>query len=248
MPELTFLKNLNPIYPLYFVYGLVFLFLGATIGMKNMKASKLKIAGNLWLLSAFGYTHGTHEWVQLFLISQANSLSKNDLVAVKIISVTIVLLSFLFLVLFGLALMQKMTENPIFGWFQFGAVFFFLIMLYYFSQYDFYEIPSLFKRVDIISRISFGFWGSFLTGSALMFYSTKVKKISLNISHYFFLTAVGFFCYGIFAGLMFSHHKPSFLPLPIEFFRGGCAIAITLFLMKGLNIFDIETRHKLEKK
>lgn len=248
MFEFYTLKNLNPIYPLYFVYGLVFLFLGASIGIKDMKASKLKIAGNLWLLSAFGFTHGTHEWIQLFLIAQKEYLSINNFITIQIISIIVVLLSFLFLLLFGLALLDRMGNRPFYWWFQIGSVCIFFILLFYLTRYDFYDDLSLFKRVDIIIRVSFGFWGSFLAASALMVYSTKVKKISLNISRYFLLTAIGFYFYGIFAGLMFSHHKPSFLPFPVEFFRGFCAVLITYFLMKGLNIFDIETRNTVEKQ
>ncbi len=248
MIELSVLKDLNPIYPLYFAYGLVFLFLGASIGIKDMKASKLKIAGNLWLLSAFGFTHGTHEWIQLFLIVQKAFLSVDNFITIQFISTIIVLLSFLCLLLFGLALMDKMNNNPFFKWFQLGAIIAFFIMVFYLTRHDFHGDPSLFRKADVLLRMSFGFWGSIITASALLLYSTKVQKISLSISRYFFLTALGFFCYGIFAGLMFSHYQPVFLPLPVEFFRGFCAVLITYFLMKGLNIFDIETRNKLEKQ
>ncbi|NOX34344.1 MAG: GHKL domain-containing protein [Deltaproteobacteria bacterium] len=38
------------------------------------------------------------------------------------------------------------------------------------------------------------------------------------------------------------------MPIPIEFFRGVCAVLITYFLFKALNIFDIHTRKKLEQQ
>ncbi len=241
-------ENLDLIYPLYFFYGLAFLFLGASIGIKDMKGSHLKIAGNLWMISVFGFTHGTHEWIQLFLIVQKKLFGIENMISIQIASYVIVLISFLFLLLFSFSLLNKMNEKKIYQWLQIISVFFFFVLLFYVGQHDFHKDPSLFNKVDVISRISFGFLGSFLTGLAFFLYAVQVSKKIRFISLYFFLTALGFFLYSLFAGMMFAHHKPAFLPLPIEFFRGLCAVMITYFLMKGLNIFDIETRSKLERQ
>ena len=62
------INNLVSVYTLYFLYGLAFLFLGASIALKDMKASTLKISSSLWLLSLFEFTHGSHEWIELFLL------------------------------------------------------------------------------------------------------------------------------------------------------------------------------------
>ncbi len=248
MFDYSLFKSLDLIYPLYFFYGLAFLFLGASIGIKDMRGSHLKIAGNLWMISVFGFTHGAHEWVQLFLIVQKKHFGIDGIIPIQIASYVIVLISFLFLLLFGLSLLNKMHENKIYQWLQISCVFFFFILLFYFGHHDFHKDPSLFKKVDVISRVSFGFLGSFLTGVAFFLYAVQVKRIIRFISLYFFLTALGFFLYSLFAGMIFAHHKPAFLPLPVEFFRGLCAVMITYFLMKGLNIFDIETRSNLERQ
>lgn len=247
MLELSVLKNLNPHYLLYFLYGLVFLFLGASTGLRDMKASKLKLAGNLWLLSAFGFTHGAHEWMHLFLMAQEKYLCAADIITIKILCIIILLVSFLSLLLFGLGLLGKMYEKPVFYWGKTAAVTCFFILGFVFSRYDFYLDPQLFIRADIIIRTTFGFWGSSVAATALLLYSIKLKKISMGIFRSFLLTATGFYFYAVFAGLMFSHQKLFFLPFPVEFFRGCCAVLITYFLMKGLNIFNVETRSKLEK-
>ncbi len=54
--------------------------------------------------------------------------------------------------------------------------------------------------------------------------------------------------YSIFAGLIQSHVKIPIVSIPVEFFRGACAVLITAFLFKALNIFDIYTRKKLEQQ
>jgi signal transduction histidine kinase len=82
----------------------------------------------------------------------------------------------------------------------------------------------------------------------LILYSKEVKNISEQISRYFFYSGVGFCFYGIFAGLIPSHVKIPLFLMPVEFFRGLCAVLITYFLFKALNIFDIYTRKKLEEQ
>jgi signal transduction histidine kinase len=72
--------------------------------------------------------------------------------------------------------------------------------------------------------------------------------MSRSIARFFFYTGLGFVFYGVVAGLVPSRTTLPFLPVPVELFRGMAAVLITYFLMKALNIFDIETRHALEQK
>jgi signal transduction histidine kinase len=97
-------------------------------------------------------------------------------------------------------------------------------------------------------RKTFGFTGSLLAGYGLVIYSRRVKKISLPTSRYFLYSGLGFYFYSIFAGLFQSHVKIPIFSIPVEFFRGVCAVLITAFLFKALNIFDIHTRKKLEQQ
>ncbi|MBU1341026.1 MAG: hypothetical protein KKE44_02805 [Proteobacteria bacterium] len=97
-------------------------------------------------------------------------------------------------------------------------------------------------------RKTFGFTGSLVACYGLIIYSRRVKKISLPISRYFLYVGIGFFLYSIFAGLIQSHTQMVPFSIPVEFFRGACAVLITAFLFKALNIFDIHTRNKLEQE
>jgi signal transduction histidine kinase len=243
------INNLISVYTLYFLYGLAFLFLGASIALKDMKASKLKISASLWLLSLFGFTHGSHEWIELFLLSNSLQFSYNEIYTIKIIALIIVGSSFLFLLLFGLSLIYSITKNQYIKWLKLCSIILFIVMLLYF-----YKIESEFQQFDFFNfannllRKTFGFIGSLLASSGLIIYSRKVKKISLHISRYFLYSGIGFYFYSIFAGLIQSHVKIPVLLIPVEFFRGACAVLITAFLFKALNIFDIYTRKKLEQQ
>ncbi len=87
---------------LYFLYGLAFLFLGASIALKDMKASQLKISSNLWLLSLFGFAHGFHEWIALFLLIDGTQYSDDIIYTIKTLALIINGLSFLFFVIWNI--------------------------------------------------------------------------------------------------------------------------------------------------
>lgn len=67
MSELSLFKNIPPVWIIYLFYGLAFLFLGISILTKDMKGSKLRLANSLWLVAGFGFSHGIHEWFELYL-------------------------------------------------------------------------------------------------------------------------------------------------------------------------------------
>lgn len=249
MVEISFFRNIAVIYTLYFLYGLVFLFLGASIAVKDLKASKLKLSGNLWLLSAFGFIHGIHEWIVLFLLIQSHHLFLYPLQAfwIRTFGLFVGLLSFLFLFQFGLALISTFYKKKFFKWARLGLIFFFVMFLVYIWQFEFGVKTGFFKNTDFLIRRIFGFTGSLIAACGLIIYSREVKSISRPISLYFMFSGLGFVLYSIFSGLISSHVKLPILSIPIELLRGMAALLITTFLMKGLNIFDIETRTKLEQ-
>ena len=243
------INHLFSVYTLYFLYGLAFLFLGASIALKDMKASKLKISSSLWLLSLFGFTHGSHEWIELFLLSNSQQLSVDGIYTIKIIALIVVGGSFLFLLLFGLSLIASIYKNKYIKWLKLCAIVLFIfIFLYFFKFESEYHHLEFFNFANNLLRKIFGFTGSLLAGYGLVIYSRRVKKISLPISRYFLYSGLGFYFYSIFAGLFQSHVQIPIFSIPVEFFRGVCAVLITAFLFKALNIFDIHTRKKLEQQ
>lgn len=236
------------IYLLYFFYGLTFLILGTSVALKDMKASGLKISGCLWLLSFFGFSHGTTEWIELILLIRPSQFTTAEFTLVEIGHLIIVSLSFLSLLEFGLVLLFKITQKNIFIWFQVGGIFFFLIFLIILLMHKGNEATDYFLKMNFLSRKTLGLFGSLTTSIGLGIYSREVKKISRSISRYFLITSFGFFFYSIFTGLISSHFRVPFLAIPIELFRALTAVVITYFLMKALNIFDIETRNKLAQQ
>jgi hypothetical protein len=51
----------------YFTYGLAFFLLGISILLQRRLGSVFKLGNSLWLLAAFGLSHGLGEWMDMFL-------------------------------------------------------------------------------------------------------------------------------------------------------------------------------------
>jgi two-component system, NtrC family, sensor kinase len=244
--ELSFFQNIAPVFVLYFFYGLAFLFLGASIAIKDMKASTLRISGSLWLLSVFGFSHGIHEWLELYKLVQHQNLNDVETFWLNLVSLFLVLFSYEFLLQFGLSLIYAFNKHKMIKFAQLIAFIIFMIygFAFFFVEQD--SDLSFLHQMNLIIRRTFGLFGSLVAAYGLITYSRDVNAINKSISKFFLFTGIGFSFYGIFAGLIPSHTIIPLLNLPVEVFRALSAVLITYFLMRGLNIFDIETRNRLE--
>ena len=68
-----------------FSYGLVFFVLGLAIALQSRRYSRLDLARSLSWLAAFGFTHGLHEWGDLFIPIQGAYLSEPAVQGLKVI-------------------------------------------------------------------------------------------------------------------------------------------------------------------
>src|SRR5512140_3189829 len=102
----NFFLSIPSEYLLYFLYASAFLFLSFAIFIKDMKGSELRLAEGLWLLGMFGLAHGIHELLELYPLIEGDHLSLPELFSAKLISVAVMVISFLFLMRFGLVLLR----------------------------------------------------------------------------------------------------------------------------------------------
>ena len=247
-PELSLLTSIPSICFLYFFYGLAFFFLGTAIAVKNMKGSELKLAGCLWLLAGFGFIHGSHEWLELYLLLQGRYISMTEILYIKFVTVFSVILSFFLLLIFGIKLIRAVSNNKWTKWLKTVPAILFLIWGIHLWSYGFTMDVSFFEMADMRARNTFGLIGGLVTAYGLIAYSREVKNLSLPIARNLHYAGVIFIFYAIFAGLVSSFSMLYWLPIRIEVFRSIAAILIACFIIKALNVFDIETRKKLEQQ
>ncbi len=236
----------NNIDIVYFVYGMAFIVMGLAVYFQTNKASELRIAGIIWLVSIFGIVHGIMEWVNMW------SIIKD--VNVNILNLTTLVLSFIFLFEFGRRLLLISIQNH--------------PLSRFFKKYVFNRLllPTLcaavliagFVSTDstktgiIMARYLLGFPACLLTGIALLLYYKRDAVLLLKSRIYFKVAGITFIFYGILAGLVVN--AAPFFPsniinentfnatfqLPVQLFRAICAAVITFALSMILNIFNAE--------
>ena len=237
--------SIPSIYLIYFFYGAAFLFLSVSIAMKDMRASDLELARSLWLLGAFGFTHGMHEWLQMYPLLEGEHLTVRDIYHVQAVALGLFVLSFLFLLWFGTALTRAVHRRRML-WLSALPVALFLLWIAYIARHGFTMDLQFLRQAAIGARHTFGLAGGLLTAFGLVAYSHELKHLSRSVSRKFSYAGVTFMFYAIFAGVFSSSFTLFRLPVPVELLRGLSAVLIAFFIIKALNIFDIEMRQNIE--
>jgi two-component system, NtrC family, sensor kinase len=251
MPTLIAFYNLLsaiPVeYPLYFFYGASFLFLGISISVKNMKGSELKLATGLWMLGVFGFLYGAHEWISLFPLIYGEQLSLQQIYLVRMFLLYLLLFALYFLLLFGLSLLSYFNEKQMRG---IRIILFFAIFaLASFIWIKGDHVDMLFIwNVEVGIRYTLGPMAGLTTAYGLIAYANTTKNLSRAVSVNFLYAGAAFTFYGIFGGVFVFHVTAFELHLISSFLRGLAAVFISFYMLKALNIFDIETRQKIEQQ
>lgn len=239
--------NIPSEYLIYFLYGSAFLFLSFAIFIKDMKGSDLKLADSLWLLGMFGLTHGLHELLEMYPLVEGIHLSLQQIFNAKFVSLVVLIVSFLFLLQFGLSLTRNAHDKfPL--WSKVIPAVLVLAWLVFIARHDFTMTLRFLGHAERGARFIFCLAGALLTAYGLMAYSHEIKILSRSVSRHLWYAGVTFILYGVFAGIFVTRFSIIALPFPVELLRGVSAVIITYFIVKALNIFNIETRKRIEQQ
>lgn len=236
----------SPLAVLYFFYGLTFIFLGVAITVKDMSGSKLQLADSLPALAVFGFSHGFHEWlVSYLLLTSGEAVAPLPLHYLKFVTLVI---SFLFLNQFGICLLRSSQSQIRWQWLRVLIPFLLLVLgVYAWLSQAHLDLLAL-RRTEILARLTIGVLGGVLASFALCRHSQRVAAMSRPVSLHLRLAGVCFALYAVVAGIVPSHFVFPFLGVPVECLRSTVAMGLTYFMVKAMNIFNIETRQKLEQR
>ncbi len=228
---------------LYLLYGLAFFTLGVAILSRDIRFSELGIARIIRLLALFGIIHGFHEWLELLehldpgINTPAFALSR----------LTVVSISFLFLLYFGIFLNiityygdQALGTTPrmVKALIGVSALSLILIALYYDAG----------TGKDINTRSFVAFPGGLLSGIGLIMYSRTVRTFSANVAKNFIFAGSFMICYAILTGVIPSDVVVPFLGVKIILFRGISAFFIMFFTIRALSVFNLEQRELINDR
>jgi two-component system NtrC family sensor kinase len=216
--------------------------------MKDMRASNLELAPSLRYLGLFGLTHGLHEWLQLYPLIEGEHLTVQEIFLIKAIALGLFIISYLFLLRFGIALIRD-THNRKLQWLSVTPLVLTVLSLTYGMAHRGVNLDLQFLRQASIGvRYTFGLLGGLLAAYGLIAYSRGIRHLSRFVARRLHYAGVTFAFYAVFAGVVTSEFTLFPLPVPIEILRGLSAVLITYFIIKGLNIFDIEMRRNVEEQ
>jgi hypothetical protein len=231
---------------IYFFYGLSFFTLGISIIFYPKKGSEFRIAKTLVFMALFGISHGIQEWAEMFSLMHNPAES----IALKIICLVILPLSYYFLATFGIK--SILRDDASLLAIQAIPVSLFVLWFILTASAGQHSLMG-----NIWARYLLAMPASVLTGCALLKQSAAFSQMKPYISRNFSIAAVIFFLYGILSGLVVPDAR--FFPasvlnyafvagatgVPVQVFRMICAIIITYNMASILNVFSWETQERL---
>jgi signal transduction histidine kinase len=242
---------------IYFFYGLAFFSLGLIVAIEGGRARDDRLRKGLRPLAAFGLIHGLHEWLDMFLILD---LVPGEPWIWESIRLALLSFSFLSLTAFGVSLLSPteqirrlslivpLGQAAIWG---FG-------LLYFRGQYTF--SGGLWDVADVWTRYVVGIPGALIACAGLIAQQRVFRKAGMErFGRDSLWAAVAFAWYGVI-GQVFTRSSPLppstfinqnlFLDLfgfPVQLLRALAAIIVTVFVMRFMRSFEVETQRQIDE-
>ena len=236
-----FHKNLDIV---FFVYGLSFVLMGVAIIIQPRRESIFRLSDIIWLLAAFGLSHGLNEWLDMWAIIRGGHPTLFNLLRLALLTV-----SYIFLFEFGRRFIFLSVKNFLNKWITILLCFSVLVL-----------VCLLKYERSIWPRYLLGFPGGLFgaIGFVLYYRSNKAILKPFNIRHHFLIATFSIFVYSILGGIITPKadffpasiiNNSSFLNLfgiPVQVFRAICAALLAWSVWNILGIFNWEIKQKLE--
>jgi len=239
----------------YFFYGLAFVWMGIAMLLESGRSPGLAEARLLRPLAAFGLIHGTHEWLESYLI-QARALGQQMPAWLPWLQLGLLVVSFVPLMTYAvLTLLQVSPRLPskrlqrfsIFGLYAIG------LLISASIAYRHSSVPWQ-PLIDGMTRYLLAVPAAMLAALALRAQGRSVRQEGRHtLASSLLLASYAFGIYGL-AQLFISPlamfpasvlNKDSFLTfsgVPIQAVRGVMATLITIGLVRGAQVVERERR------
>jgi len=240
---------------LYSIYGQAFFVLGLAIALQSRKHSRLALAGSLWYLSGFGLTHGFHEWGYVFIPIQRTYLPADLVILLEWIQLGFLVVSFLFLVLFGLNLVAGGRAQRRKRW----AVVV-ILFLTWIAAMAWAVLFASMGREEVVrvgnaaARYFLAIPGALLSAEGLRRQAEQIAERRLErIGQYLHAVAWPMRAYAIFGGLIVPEAPFLLAPwvnerlllrvlgIPTPVFRSIIGIVLAYLVIRTMEVFELET-------
>lgn len=243
----------------FLIYGLAFLAMSFAIVMRRDTASDLVLSRLLWLLAAFGFTHGLLEWTDLWRVV------RGDPAWLATARPGLLLVSYLFLFEFGRRLFAATLPDgrtgiarALAGPWVYGPLVAVVVLGTALS-----DAPT--TGLNVCSRYMFGFPGSVMAGVGFLRHYRIHLVREMPVAEHRSLrrdstvAAAAFVAYGILGGLIVPRmdgfpasiiNQETFQAVfrfPVQLWRAACAVAVAGAVIGLLRVFRVEAVHRLER-
>lgn len=244
----------------FFFYGLAFFAMGLALALANRRSSGFRYALAIVPLAAFGILHGAHEWVEMFQKIAALSTGYAPTVWDEVLRLSLLVASFLMLLAFGFTLLSPAGSPRRRIWLPVAAMlglWLLAVTVVYFLTRP--TPTTLVAEADALARYSLGIPAAVLGAWALMAQQRTFREHAMpQFGRDLVWATTALVLYGV-VGQIFVRQTalaPSnvinstlflqWFGIPVQLFRAVTAAVMAVFLMRGLNAFNLENQRQLE--
>jgi signal transduction histidine kinase len=241
----------------YFLYGLSFFSMGLAVMLEVGRSSNFEFARALRPLAGFGLIHGSHEWIEMFLLIHTHY--GNEPAYETVIGparVIVLAISFFFLLDFGARLIAGAARNT--QWKLLGTIAAIWAggLVWVFTTQP---AQIVIVAADVYTRYALAIPGAALTAWGLVLQQRKFFQAGMKgFGRDVVIAAVAFGLYGGI-GQLFSSPSSIFpspyinsatfqawFGFPIQLFRSVMACIAAVSMISSLRAFEEETRRQFE--
>ncbi len=247
--------DLSPFIVIDFFYGLAFFSMGLLVAMEGGRSTDARLRMALRPLAGFGLVHAAHEWLSMFVAM--GHIDQKQLAVISFISLTFLAFSFLSLAAFGAYLVLGSEST----WRVSLIIPLGLEAIWVFGLLSFkgeYSQADLVAIADVWTRYSIAIPASLLAAAGLIVQQRAFRRAGhVRFGRDSLWASISFGWYGL-VGQLFT--QPSLLPpstflntdlfislfgFPIQLLRAVTAIFASVFVIRFLRAFQVESDHKI---
>jgi signal transduction histidine kinase len=239
----------------FFVYGLAFFSLSLAVGLESRRVSSLPLGRWLPWLAAFGFVHSAVEWIDMFRLINSSGAIHDVLTGARGILLPI---SALLLVRFGIGLVNE--AGPLPEWLTLLPIALLVpagLLIAYAVIVALTESPAEIA-VDVWSRYLLYLPGNLLAAFGFIRQGRGLTRTGWDQARRLLLGAgLAFGVNALVAGLVVPTAPYGLAPwinyevvksmtgVPVQVWRMLSAVAVTLFVVRALGVFEAERAHRL---
>jgi signal transduction histidine kinase len=236
----------------FFFYGLAFFCMGLAIFVEVGHSTENYFARALRPLSWFGLIHGSHEWLEMFLIFQGGQGQQFDPGVVNGLRLILLASSFCMLLIFGIWLVAAaLNTRQKLGIFGVAAGIYAIGLIWLLVSKE--ASPLALVQADVYTRYALAIPGATLTTWGLILQRRRFQDAGLHsFGKDVLWAAIAFGLYGG-VGQLFATPTQMFpssllnaevflhwMGFPIQVFRALMAALAAVFIIRSLRAFEVE--------